>query len=356
MQKILFFLVAIFILFSCDKKRSKNIEKVKLKQLNFRFTEPATDTLYPMNKPFNVSAIIENSAAHIDSAILNFNSQKYICKDSIKFKLLINSISCGTKTLKIKCYMADGISTACSREITFKSDIAPQQMTYRIIARYNHDKQAYTQGLVYADNIFYESTGQWGLSSLRKVNPLTGEVLQIVRQDKEYFSEGIAVYNNKIVQLTYTNQIGFVYDKNSFSMIGKIYYKNREGWGLTYDGKHIIMSDGSHKLFYMNPETFSEEKVVEVFNNVGAEIRINEMEYINGFIYANIYTSDRIIKIEPNTGRVIAEINMSGLLKAKDKHPEIDVLNGIAWDSKTDRIFVTGKNWPKLFEVKFVKR
>ncbi len=171
----------------------------------------------------------------------------------------------------------------------------------------------------------------------------------------QYFGEGISVLGNEIYQITYKKQVGFVYDKNSFQEIRQFNYSSSEGWGLTYDGEYFIMSNGSYILYYMEPEYFSEIKRLEVFDQNGPVANLNELEYINGVIFANIYQTNNIVMIEPGTGKVIGRANMKGLLTKSDMHPDIDVLNGIAYDAKNDRIFVTGKNWPKLYEVEFTK-
>jgi glutamine cyclotransferase len=216
-----------------------------------------------------------------------------------------------------------------------------------------HDAGAFTQGLIYADGVFYEGTGLYeGRSSLRKVEVQTGEVLQKINLAPEFFGEGIALYDNKIIQLTWQNKKGFVYDKDTFQLLDEFSYQT-EGWGITYDGEYLIMSDGTDFLYYLNPDDYSVVKQINVTANGEAVTHLNELEYINGRIYANIWQTDRIAIIQPD-GKVIGWIDLEGILSSGDCSTEIDVLNGIAYNATENRIYVTGKYWCKLFEIEVV--
>ena len=232
------------------------------------------------------------------------------------------------------------------------SDIQPEIIHYRIEESYPHDVKAYTQGLVYHDGFLYEGTGQLNESSLRKVIISTGESVRMMSLAAEIFGEGITILNGKIYQLTYRSQVGFVYDLESFKQLQKVYYQNKEGWGLTNDGQHLIMSDGSHRIYYMDPEYFTELKQVEVYDQNGPVNRLNELEYIEGKIFANIYGEEIIVIIDPQSGKVTGQLNMKGILASEDRHSRIDVFNGIAWDPGNEIVYVTGKYWPVLFEVR----
>jgi glutaminyl-peptide cyclotransferase len=225
------------------------------------------------------------------------------------------------------------------------------EYTYHIINIYPHDPTAYTQGLIYFNNYLYESTGQYGQSTLRKVKLNTGEVTQVLNLPDEVFGEGITEYDNKIIQITWREQVAFIYDINSFRMLNKISYPMSEGWGITFDGTYLIMSDGSANLYFLEKEYFTEVNRIEVYDNKGPVKRLNELEYIDGEIWANIFTTDTIIRINPKTAAVTGKIALKGLLKAEYRSPETNVLNGIAYDPITKRIFVTGKNWSRLFEI-----
>ncbi len=224
---------------------------------------------------------------------------------------------------------------------------------YRVIRSYPHDRQAFTQGLFYADGCLYEGTGLHGRSSLRKLDPASGRVLKELKLERSYFGEGITAFGDRIVQVTWRSHVGFVYDKKSFRLLKQFSYSH-EGWGVTHDGKRLIMSDGTSVLHFLDPVDFQETAAVSVFDERGAVVGLNELEYVQGAIYANIWPTDRIAVIDPGTGRVIAWIDLKGLLGPGDA-PDTDVLNGIAYDAGGDRLFVTGKLWPKLFELKIVK-
>ncbi len=227
--------------------------------------------------------------------------------------------------------------------------------TYRVVNSYPHDRNAYSQGLVYEDGVLYEGTGLYGSSSLRRVDLPTGEIKQIHRLPAEYFGEGIAIYKDTIIQLTWQSRVGFVYDKNSFDLRREFSYPT-EGWGLTYDGQRLIMSDGTSTLHFLDPETLEAIGSIEVRDGGTSVKRINELEYVKGKVYANIWLTNKIAIIEPQDGRVTGWIDLTGLLPVQASTQPVDVLNGIAYDAPADRLFVTGKLWPLLFEIKLIAR
>jgi glutaminyl-peptide cyclotransferase len=222
---------------------------------------------------------------------------------------------------------------------------------YEVVRTYPHDPKAYTQGLVYQDGFLYESTGLHGQSSLRKVNLETGAVIKEVDLAPRFFGEGLALYKDRMFQLTWQSKIGFIYDLGSFNKVGDFSYVG-EGWGLTHDGSSLIMSDGTDKLRYLDPETQKARRDLKVRNGDQPLFALNELEFIKGQIYANVYQTERVARIDPDSGRVVSWVDLSGLLKAEDRKKSVDVLNGIAYDAGRDRIFVTGKLWPKLFEIR----
>ena len=219
---------------------------------------------------------------------------------------------------------------------------------YRIVRTYPHDPAAFTEGLVYTDGIFYEGTGLYGQSSLRRVDSETGQVLQSVDLADQYFGEGVAMVDDTLIQLTWHEHTAFTYDRHSFAATGQFTYTT-EGWGLTYDGRSLIMSDGSNTLYFRDPVTFEETGRVQVFDGATPVNLLNELEFIGGEVYANVWLTDRIARIDPQTGRVSAWIDLAGL-----KPPQTDELNGIAYDAAQDRLFVTGKMWPYLYEIELV--
>ena len=223
--------------------------------------------------------------------------------------------------------------------------------TYEIVNRYPHDRDVFTQGLVFENGVIYEGTGRYGGSSLRKVELETGKVRQIYELPDQYFGEGITVFGDTIIQLTWKSGVGFIYDKNSFELLRDFAY-DTEGWGITHDGECLIMSDGTSALRFLNPETFEITRRIDVNDNGVPVDRLNELEYINGRIYANVWQTDNIAIIEPGSGQVSGWIDLSGLLPPQSYSTPVDVLNGIAYDTANERLFVTGKLWPWLFEIR----
>ncbi len=228
-----------------------------------------------------------------------------------------------------------------------------RDFTYQIVNAYPHDRNAFTQGLVFEGGVLYEGTGRHGYSSLRRVELKSGRVLQIHELPNRFFGEGITVLGERIIQLTWRSGVGFVYDKSSFELLEEFRYPT-EGWGLTHDGQRLIMSDGTSALHFLDPETFEEVGRIEVRDGDEPVTRLNELEYVRGEIYANVWQTDRIARIAPDTGEVMGWIELAGLLSAEDRAQPVDVLNGIAYDAANDRLFVTGKLWPRLFEIELL--
>jgi glutamine cyclotransferase len=257
----------------------------------------------------------------------------------------------GSAPLRAVIHYRDGRKEYHNASSIIRSDLEPRLLNYRILNTWPHDRRAYTQGLVYEDGYLYEGTGQWRESSLRKTLIRTGEPVRMMNLPDDVFGEGITIFKDRIFQLTYKSQVGFVYDKESFRRIQKVYYENREGWGLTHDGENLIMSDGTHRIYYMDPEYFTEVRQLEVFDNQGPVSSLNELEYIEGKIFANLYGQELIVIIDPGSGKVTGKLNMKGILPPEDRHRGIDVFNGIAWNPGERILYVTGKYWPKLFEI-----
>ncbi len=226
---------------------------------------------------------------------------------------------------------------------------------YRVVREYPHDRSAFTQGLVYVDGYLYESTGLEGHSSLRQVDLETGTVLRRLDLGPEEFGEGLTELDGRLMQLTWTGMRGFIYDRASFEARGTFRYAG-EGWGLTNDGHRLIMSDGSSVLRFLDPDTFREIGRLPVRDQGRAVERLNELEYVRGEVYANIWQTDRVARISPETGAVLGWIDLTGLLREADARYPVDVLNGIAYDPVRGRLFVTGKWWPTLFEIELRER
>ena len=229
------------------------------------------------------------------------------------------------------------------------SNNATLQYTYEIMNTYPHDASSFTEGLVFDNGFLYESTGIYGSSTLRRVQLETGQILLVHALQNQFFGEGITILDNRIVQLTWQSHVGFVYDKNTFDVLQEFNYST-EGWGITTDGSRLIMSDGTANLYFLNPLTFERIGQVQVHDS-GPVTNLNELEYVNGKVYANVWKTQTIAIINPEDGQVQGWIDLTGLPGAKNGNPE-SVLNGIAYDSKQDRLFVTGKMWPWLYEIK----
>jgi glutamine cyclotransferase len=231
----------------------------------------------------------------------------------------------------------------------------PPVYGFRVVRSFPHDPKAFTQGLIYDKGLFYESTGLNGASSLREVEPETGKVRRILSLDAQYFAEGLTLWRDRLIQLTWRSHKGLVYDKRTFRMIREFRY-NTEGWGLTHDKRNLILSDGTATLYFLDPDTFRPVRALNVTDQGEPVTNLNELEFIKGEIYANVWQTPRIARISPRTGKVRAWIDLSGLPLPEDTSDSIDVLNGIAYDPKTDRLFVTGKLWPRIYQIELTKQ
>jgi glutaminyl-peptide cyclotransferase len=236
-----------------------------------------------------------------------------------------------------------------------KEAAGPTEYGYRVVNVYPHDRQAYTQGLIWCDGFLYESTGLNGASGIRRVRLETGRVIEQHSLDRQYFGEGITEWEGRLLQLTWNSNLGFIYDRSGLRVTGTFHYPG-EGWGLTHDQNRLIMSDGTSILRFLDPRTLRETARLSVRDGDVPLADLNELEFIRGEIFANIYRTDRIARISPRTGRVTGWVDLGGLLTAVDKLIPVDVLNGIAYDERRNRLFVTGKLWPKLFEIELIRR
>ena len=324
-----------------------------------KLLEPAAAITIPLGEEIRIALSIPDTVV-VDSVkvFLGGRLKRTISRSSgetsgtLEFMLPTDGELTGKSGLRLRLFFAGGASENHSRQLTFLSNVAPVEYSYQVVNEYPHDVRAYTQGLQYVDGVLYEGTGNYGTSSIRRVTLETGEVKQTRDLDQSLFGEGITVLGERIYQLTYKSQVGFVYDLKSFEEIQKVYYQNREGWGLTNNGEELIMSDGTNIIYFLDPEMFTINRQIEVYHNEGPANSLNELEYINGKIWANRYFTDEIVIIDPETGKVEGRINLKGILKAADRRPTTDVLNGIAWDLEGERLFVTGKFWPRLFEIR----
>lgn len=322
---------------------------------NITLISPVKNMMFTPGEKIEFNYRLKDTVEIIDSVIYYTRGRKIgiTYGEDTGYSWVSEGINVGQNSFNIRFYFNDGTSENRSITLRFKSDIVPDNYGYRIKNVFPHDPDAYTQGLAYHDGWLYEGTGQRGSSSLRKIKLTTGEIIGTLGLASELFGEGVCIFNDKIIQLTWTSRVGFVYDLATFKLIKKINYPT-QGWGLTTDGKQLIMSDGSEKIYFLEPDYFTEQARIEVYDHDGPVMNLNELEYINGEIWANVYQTNKIVRIDPETGKVLAWINLSGLLALKDYNPKTDVLNGIAYDKINKRLFVTGKMWPELFHIELV--
>jgi glutamine cyclotransferase len=362
----LFILLSVTWIISCSGKPGKSAGEIK--ETNIKTEEGSAANLITLKLPEEntefrlgetVRVVMEQDRRGYppDSILVFFDGKPVTSLKTGSWEYTIPAsftASAGRKSLKVSAYKSGKAKTTITRFMIVLSDVIPKRNGYRVINSYPHDREAFTQGLFYDNGVLYEGTGQETGSSLREVELVTGKVLRQLNLEPPLFGEGITLYNDRIYQVTWRSKVGFVYDKSTFSQINKIYYQT-EGWGLTTIKDQIIMSDGSNVLYFIEPEMFTVVSRLEVYDNEKKADQLNELEYINGEIWANMWMTDLIARIDPVSGKVIAYIDLKGLLKDPDTDTSRDVLNGIAWDKAGSRIFVTGKNWPKLFEIKLTE-
>lgn len=286
----------------------------------------------------------------MDSVLVTSSNKEEFTHTLKKFKNL------GKYTLKIVSIKTDGVEGVYFKTFEVLSDIVPEQNGYELIQSYPHNEAFFTQGLEINNGYLYEGTGENNKSGLYKTNLKTGKILQSVKLADRYFGEGITIFNNRIFQLTYKHKTAFVYELENMALIDSFQYASAEGWGLTHDEQHLIMSNGTNILTYIDPVSYKPVKKIQVYDDNNPVQYLNELEYSDGFIYANIWGTNLIVKIEPATGRTIAKINLDGILTMTNPDKPVDVLNGIAIDPVTKKMYVTGKFYPKLFEIKPVKK
>ena len=302
------------------------------------------------NRQDSVQKITFVSRVKLDSAVLMIGTRRVGPIDTAGYNYAMAADHpVGRVVYHVVAYRG-GEAQDRAGEFAVMASRRPVRYTHQVVKTYPHNNDAYTQGLLWHNGYLYESTGLEGHSSLRRVELKTGHPIVTSLLDANLFGEGLALLNGKLYQITWQNNKAFVYDVNTFEKCGEFDYPG-EGWGLTTDGKYLYMSDGSEKIYVVDPATFRRLRTIEVYSDESKVELINEMEWIKGEIWANIYTTDTIVRIDPETGAVNGVIDMSGLLDRKDITPSTDVLNGIAYDEASGRTYVTGKNWNKLFEI-----
>lgn len=277
-------------------------------------------------------------------------------QDEMSFKLQGNEGGIGAKQLELRSEYEDGTRHTDSRMVRVVSDITPEELTVQVVNTYPHNPTHFTQGLEFYEGVLYEGTGQYGESQVAEIDLATGKENpnRLVKLDGTHFGEGITILDGKLYQLTWQNGKCLTYDLGEMIVPSTDFGYQGEGWGICNNGEQLIMSNGSERIVFRNPETFLIERTIEVYNNFGPIVALNELEWIDGKIYANAWMSDNIYVIDPATGKVLQTIDASAL-RAEGQGPDKEVLNGIAYNKDTQKLYLTGKNWVKLFEVKLVE-
>ncbi len=347
-----FILLATLLVVSC--KDNTNTESF------FSINEAVLKAQYTPKESIKLE-VVDSSNKKIDSIVYSINNLKVgSVKGNSKFSFALKDQKLGYQNLKANIYF-EGSTEVDSSRVELISDITPKVLTYTIVNTYPHDIKAYTEGLEFYRDTLYEGTGNGagndtgikGISSMRKVDYKTGNILKKVEYPEKIFGEGISILNGKIYQLTWKNNECYVYDVNTFQKLKTLpYYKEMEGWGMTNDGKNLYYNDGSEKIHVVNPETLKQIDYLNVYSGGSKIPSINELEWVDGKIYSNIYQKNFVIVINPKSGAVEAMLDLSDLENKRTKLPDVDVLNGIAYNPKTKTFFVTGKNWNKMFEIK----
>ena len=333
------------IIISCNGSNSST-------KKNFSLEISENKKEFKVNESFSVS-IKNKKNIEINKVEYELAGEKIEVTDNT---ISLKNVKLGKQEL-VATIFYDDKSEQSIRNITILSDKAPIIYTYEIINEYPHDIKSFTQGLEFHNDTLYESTGKNGQSYVRKLNFKTGEVLKQVDLNSTYFGEGITILNNKIYQLSWQKGTGFVYDLNTFEQLETFKYSNsKEGWGLCNDGEKIFKSDGTEKIWLLNPETLVEEDFIQTVTNGSVFNKANELEYVDGKIYANVWQKDSAMIIDASTGAIIGVIDFRGLKSKVKQHPQLDVLNGIAYNPTSETFFITGKNWDKLFEVKILEK
>jgi len=340
---------------SSNEPQEKIIEFIR----SLKLKQPQRAKVFTQGDTIDIEIKKRKNSKSIDSLelIVDGKLSQTIYKKPWTFSHIANEKTMGKHRFKLMAYHNDGKIGNISSYYNLKSNLAPRELSYKIVNTFPHDKKSYTQGLFYHDGYLFEGTGQHGESTLRKVELKSGVSVFDRKLETKYFGEGITYFKGNIIQLTWRSQKAFVIDAEDFSQ--KDFFRpptaNGEGWGITTMNNQLVISDGSNKLTLVDPISYSKIGEIEVYNEKGKVDTLNELEYINGKIYANVWLTDTIVIINPSTGQVESSLDLEDILSPSEKRKLTegdDVLNGIAYDSINNRLFVTGKRWPKLLEIK----
>lgn len=340
LKSLSYFIILLLVLSSCKKKYDFSIQAPEKLKIN---------SVLDLN-------ITDEFGHEYDSVKVFLDAKPLSSLNNID----LSDEKLGRRTIKAEVYY-DGRQKTLQKPIVLYAAHSPKIYDYKVVNIYPHDTKAYTQGLEYNNGYLYESTGQRGESSLRKVEIKTGKVIMQINLPQQYFAEGLTIYDNKIYQLTWQSKKGFIYNLKDFKQVGTFdYKKSAEGWGLTHNGKYLIKTDGTERVWFLNPETLEEDYFIQAYTDKQSVPNLNELEYINGKVYANVYLKNIILILNHLSGVIEGIVDLNSLeqevRKTQDLIPNDEVLNGIAYDKENDRIFVTGKHWGKLFEIEIFER
>jgi glutamine cyclotransferase len=357
-------LILTLIIISCNERKNFPSDQHRESKISYdhieliEFVRPFNNDAYKVGESIFFQLRKVSDTINIDSVRIYIDEKYFTTLRGQKLEFSWNSKNSklGHISVQAIAFASKSKKQTISMIIQLLSDSKPVQYTYKIIAVYPHDRNAYVQGLIYENGYYYESDGEYATSALRKVDLETGKNVMFISMDPSIFAEGIAIDNDQIFQITYKEHTGFVYDKTTFKLIRKFNFDFAEGWGLEFDGKNFLMTDGGSIVYFMEPEYFTQVGKIEVTSDEGIIEYINELELIQGKLYANVYMQDYVLIIDPKTGKVLGKIDFKGILPKKDYDENTNVLNGIAWNPSNGHLFITGKNWPKLFEVEIVKK
>ncbi|ATA90496.1 glutaminyl-peptide cyclotransferase [Capnocytophaga stomatis] len=346
MKTVFLSFILCFLLISCNGAGTQKKEKFSI-EISPKSKE------YQLNDVLDFDVSKNNFGEDISSVTYRINS-KEISKTNGKYQL--KNVKLGKQFLEAEVTTQSGKTHKIQKEIMILANQSPKIYTYKILNTYPHDKKSYTQGFEFLGDTILESTGQYGKSSLKKWNVFTGEVYKNINLNPQYFGEGTTAFNGKIIQLTWQENTGLIYDFDLKQTGSFKYGKSKEGWGICHDGKKFYKSDGSEKIWILNSETFEEEYFIQLCTDKSLFSNANELEWVGGKIYANTYQKDGIMIINPENGAIEGIIDVRGLKEKVEQIDELDVLNGIAYHSGRKTFFITGKNWSLVFEVIFEEK
>lgn len=338
---------------SSDKKVTAYSSEKPKSQKIFIVESPVMDDVHHIDDTIHFiinnrknTVTVDSTAIYVDGKLIRSEAES-----PLNFLSLSDFKKVGRQNLRIRIFYNDSLSQTLSARITLLSDLTPSEFKFRVVRSIPHSTESYTQGLFYHKGFLYEGTGKEEKSKILKINPVNGDVILERKLDPGIFGEGITLYNNQIFQLTYTKKVGFVYDLETFERIREFDLQTAEGWGLTTDGQHLIVSEGSSMLYFYDPEYFSQVNQLDVCSDKSLVTSLNELEYIRGEIWANVYGRHYIVRIDAETGKVTGTLNLSTLFPKDIPEDYEHVLNGIAYNSDNQTLFITGKFWPVMYEI-----